>query len=73
MRAWLASIRGRVVTESLETRSARVRAAGGKAFVPYATGGLRRGRRGAAAGSRPPARDAIEVGIPFSDPVMDGR
>lgn len=46
--------------------------AGGRAFVPYVTGGcpgvdadlLRRlGEAGA---------DAIEVGIPFSDPVMDG-
>ena len=45
---------------------------GGRAFVPYVTGGfpgvdveLLRGL--AAAGA-----DAIEVGIPFSDPVMDG-
>ena len=47
------------------------RDAGGHAFVPYVTGGypgvdaglLRRLAAGA---------DAIEVGIPFSDPVMDG-
>jgi tryptophan synthase alpha chain len=45
---------------------------GGHAFVPYVTGGYRGVdrellRRLAAAGA-----DAIEVGIPFSDPVMDG-
>ena len=46
---------------------------GHKLLVPYVTGGLGRGwldvvRAVAAAGA-----DAIEVGIPFSDPVMDGR
>ncbi|HXF72578.1 MAG TPA: tryptophan synthase subunit alpha [Actinomycetota bacterium] len=48
------------------------REAGGKAFVPYVTGGapgvdadLLRALEAAGA-------DAIEVGIPFSDPVMDG-
>ncbi|MEW6058875.1 MAG: tryptophan synthase subunit alpha [Actinomycetota bacterium] len=47
-------------------------ASGGRAFVPYVTGGspgvdpdLLRGLEEAGA-------DAIEVGIPFSDPVMDG-
>jgi tryptophan synthase alpha chain len=45
---------------------------GGRAFVPYVTGGypgVDAGllRRLAAVGA-----DAIEVGIPFSDPVMDG-
>jgi tryptophan synthase alpha chain len=45
---------------------------GGHAFIPYVTGGypgVDAGllRRLAAAGA-----DAIEVGIPFSDPVMDG-
>jgi tryptophan synthase alpha chain len=54
--------------EALRTR----RDAGGRAFVPYVTGGypgVDAGllRRLAAAGA-----DAIEVGIPFSDPVMDG-
>lgn len=45
---------------------------GGRAFVPYVTGGLPgvdaellRAIEGAGA-------DAVEVGIPFSDPVMDG-
>lgn len=47
------------------------RADGGKSLVPYLTGGLEDWapmvRAAAAAGA-----DAIEIGIPFSDPVMDG-
>jgi tryptophan synthase alpha chain len=47
------------------------RGAGGKCLVPYLTGGLGEWtsylRAAAAAGA-----DAIEVGVPFSDPVMDG-
>jgi len=47
------------------------RSAGGKCLVPYLTGGLGEWasylRAAAAAGA-----DAIEVGVPFSDPVMDG-
>lgn len=49
------------------------REAGRKLLVPYVTGGLGSAwldvvRAVAAAGA-----DAIEIGIPFSDPVMDGR
>jgi tryptophan synthase alpha chain len=45
---------------------------GGKAFIPYVTGGLASVdaallRRLEAAGA-----DAIEVGVPFSDPIIDG-
>src|ERR671919_1493206 len=54
--------------EALRSR----RDAGGRSFVPYVTGGypgvdaaLIRALAGLGA-------DAIEVGIPFSDPVMDG-
>lgn len=48
------------------------RAAGGKILVPYLTGGLgddwlETAHAVAAAGA-----DALEIGIPFSDPVMDG-
>lgn len=47
------------------------RASGRKLLVPYVTGGLTGWqlavRAAAAAGA-----DAIEIGIPFSDPVMDG-
>lgn len=49
------------------------RQAGAKLLVPYVTGGLGAAWldvvRAVAAGGA----DAIEIGIPFSDPVMDGR
>jgi tryptophan synthase alpha chain len=55
----------------LEARLRRARAAGRKLLVPYVTGGFPDWERVvdacAAAGA-----DAIEVGIPFSDPVIDG-
>jgi tryptophan synthase alpha chain len=58
---------------NLESTLRERRDAGRKLLVPYVTGGLGRGwlevvRAVAGAGA-----DAIEVGIPFSDPVMDGR
>ena len=56
---------------SLETSLRAKRTAGRKLLVPYITGGLpgweHAVRAAAAAGA-----DAIEIGIPFSDPVMDG-
>jgi tryptophan synthase alpha chain len=57
---------------SLESHLRERRATGRKLLVPYLTGGLGGDwldtlRALAAAGA-----DAIEVGIPFSDPVMDG-
>jgi tryptophan synthase alpha chain len=55
----------------LEVRLRAARDAGRKLLVPYVTGGFPGWERVveacAAAGA-----DAIEVGIPFSDPVMDG-
>jgi tryptophan synthase alpha chain len=56
----------------LEAHLRERRDAGRKLLVPYVTGGLGKDwtevvRAFAAAGA-----DAIEVGIPFSDPVMDG-
>ncbi len=56
----------------LEAHLRERRAAGAKLLVPYVTGGLgpdwvRVLEAMAAAGA-----DAVEVGIPFSDPVMDG-
>ena len=55
----------------LESTLRESRDAGRKLLVPYVTGGLPGWERTveayAAAGA-----DAIEVGIPFSDPVMDG-
>lgn len=57
---------------ALEAQLRQRRADGHKLLVPYVTGGLGADwadvvRACAAAGA-----DAIEVGIPFSDPVMDG-
>jgi tryptophan synthase alpha chain len=59
-------------TVTLEERLRARRAEGCKLLVPYVTGGLGSSwlevvRAIAAAGA-----DAIEIGIPFSDPVMDG-
>jgi tryptophan synthase alpha chain len=55
----------------METEFRAKREAGRKLLVPYITGGLpgweHAVRAAAAAGA-----DAIEIGIPFSDPVMDG-
>jgi len=55
----------------METAFRAKRAAGRKLLVPYITGGLpgweHAVRAAVAAGA-----DAIEIGIPFSDPVMDG-
>lgn len=55
----------------LESEFRTKRATGRKLLVPYITGGLEGWqqaiRAAAAAGA-----DAIEIGIPFSDPVMDG-
>jgi tryptophan synthase alpha chain len=58
-------------TGPLEAHLRGARAAGRKLLVPYVTGGFPEWERVvdacAAAGA-----DAIEVGIPFSDPVIDG-
>jgi tryptophan synthase alpha chain len=60
-----------VTRGALEQSLRSKRAAGRKLLVPYITGGLpgweHAVRAAAAAGA-----DAIEIGIPFSDPVMDG-
>lgn len=45
---------------------------GGRAFVPYVTGGLGGVDAAFLRGLEGTGADAIEVGIPFSDPVMDG-
>lgn len=48
------------------------REAGGRAFVPYVTGGLPGVDAELLRALAEAGADAIEVGIPFSDPVMDG-
>lgn len=59
------------MADCLEEALRRRRAEGAKLLVPYVTGGLGEWtavlEAVAAAGA-----DAVEVGIPFSDPVMDG-
>ncbi|MGH9269226.1 MAG: tryptophan synthase subunit alpha, partial [Acidimicrobiales bacterium] len=59
------------MTGPLEAALRRQRDRGRKLLVPYVTGGMGDWadvvRAAAAAGA-----DAVEVGIPFSDPVMDG-
>src|SRR5262245_37264895 len=69
----MSAVTGDVVVGAgvMESRLRGSRDAGRKLLVPYVTGGLPGWERTveacAAAGA-----DAIEVGIPFSDPVMDG-
>jgi tryptophan synthase alpha chain len=45
---------------------------GGRAFVPYVTGGLPGVDADLLRGLEEAGADAVEIGIPFSDPVMDG-
>ncbi|CAB4549914.1 unannotated protein [freshwater metagenome] len=56
-----------VLQSALESRIA----AGGKCLVPYITGGFP-GWVDAVRACAAHGADAIEIGIPFSDPVMDG-
>lgn len=56
------------VAEALQRR----RDGGGKALVPYLTGGLGDDWLTAVQASADAGADAIEIGVPFSDPVMDG-
>ncbi|MBC8364087.1 MAG: tryptophan synthase subunit alpha [Actinobacteria bacterium] len=46
--------------------------AGGKALVPYVTGGLGDDWTDTVRAVADAGADAVEIGIPFSDPVMDG-
>jgi len=57
---------------ALEERLRGVRAAGRQAFVPYVTGGFRGVDAGLLRDLADAGADAIEVGIPHSDPIMDG-
>jgi tryptophan synthase alpha chain len=56
---------------TLEARLRSKRADGRKLLVPYVTGGLD-GWEDAIRAAAANGADAVEVGIPFSDPVMDG-
>jgi tryptophan synthase alpha chain len=57
---------------SLEDALRKRRDTGGRAFVPYVTGGFPGVDPSLLRGLQDSGADAIEVGIPFSDPVMDG-
>lgn len=57
----------------LESRLRERRASGRKLLVPYVTGGLGADWLDVVRAVADAGADAIEVGIPFSDPVMDGR
>ena len=55
----------------MESEFRAKRAEGRKLLVPYITGGLA-GWQDAVRAAAAAGADAIEIGIPFSDPVMDG-
>jgi tryptophan synthase alpha chain len=55
----------------MESRLRGLRADGRKLLVPYVTGGVE-GWQDAIRAAAAAGADAVEVGIPFSDPVMDG-
>lgn len=55
----------------LETHLRARRDSGAKLLVPYVTGGYKGWQRAVEAAAAAGA-DAIEIGIPFSDPVIDG-
>jgi tryptophan synthase alpha chain len=57
---------------ALETSLRSVKDAGERAFVPYVTGGFPGVDAALIRSLHEAGADAIEIGIPFSDPVMDG-
>ena len=56
----------------LEAVLRRRRSSGGKCLVPYLTGGLGDDWLQTVCAVAATGADAIEIGVPFSDPVMDG-
>ncbi len=58
---------------NLETHLRGRRETGVKLLVPYVTGGLGAAWLDVVRAVADAGADAIEIGIPFSDPVMDGR
>jgi tryptophan synthase alpha chain len=60
------------VTGALETRLRGLRDGGRKLLVPYVTGGLGPDWLEVVRAFAANGADAIEIGLPFSDPVMDG-
>lgn len=64
----MAEARGVVVGSTLRDK----RDAGGKLVMPFVTGGVRGDWLDVVAAYVDAGADGIEIGIPFSDPVMDG-
>lgn len=62
----------RVPTGFLESHLRARRQAGRKLLIPYITGGITAGWLDLLRGVVDAGADAVEIGIPFSDPVMDG-
>jgi tryptophan synthase alpha chain len=58
---------------NLEAHLRAQRAAGRKLLVPYVTGGLGSQWLDVVRAVIDSGADAVEIGIPFSDPIMDGR
>ncbi|HZQ26160.1 MAG TPA: tryptophan synthase subunit alpha [Acidimicrobiales bacterium] len=63
---------GRAPAGFLEQHLRERRDAGHKLLIPYVTGGLGPGWVNVLRAMAANGADAIEIGIPFSDPVMDG-
>jgi tryptophan synthase alpha chain len=61
-----------VASGFLEQRLRERRHSGHKLLIPYVTGGLGQGWVNVLGAMAANGADAIEIGIPFSDPVMDG-
>ena len=60
------------MTGPIEQTLTEVRSTGRKSFVPYLTGGLDDQWLHSIAAAVDNGANALEIGIPFSDPVMDG-
>ena len=58
--------------EQMTTALADAKASGRKLLIPYVTGGLQPHWLDSIRAMADAGADAIEIGIPFSDPVMDG-
>ncbi|MEU7799046.1 tryptophan synthase subunit alpha [Micromonospora arborensis] len=57
---------------AVETRARAARAAGRKLLVPYVTGGVTENWTDLLRAAVDAGADAIEIGLPFSDPTLDG-
>jgi tryptophan synthase alpha chain len=58
---------------AVETTLGRARAAGRPALVTYVTGGIRADWTDLLAAMIDAGADAVEIGLPFSDPMLDGH